>query len=100
SGGNQLGYFYSDYTGFGQTGPITLAAAGNYRVRVTYNYDYEGEYRLRVTLAPSTAQIEAEPNDSTSSATAVNLTPGPIGIFTHRQPAAAARPTTNAAGDF
>ena len=43
--GNRLTYFYADYQGWGQSGPIGIAADGTYRVQVSSNYDYQDEYR-------------------------------------------------------
>ncbi|MHB8519117.1 MAG: FG-GAP-like repeat-containing protein [Limisphaerales bacterium] len=66
--------FTSDYTGWGQSGIVTLPQTGTYLVRVASNYDYQGEYRIRLTIARPPLQLEGENNGSIGQANPVTLT--------------------------
>ncbi|MCL5096551.1 MAG: FG-GAP-like repeat-containing protein [Candidatus Omnitrophica bacterium] len=72
--GSALNSFYPDYTGWGQSGVVTLPQDGTYVVRVAKNYDYQGEYRIRVTLASPPLQLENENNNSIANANTPGLT--------------------------
>ncbi len=72
--GTRLTYFYGNYSGgYGQSSPVSIAAAGTYYVAVSYNYQYWGEYRLRVSLARGGLQMESEDNNQISQANAPTL---------------------------
>ena len=54
--------------------PVALPATGTYTVHVAWYECYGGEYRFRLlTSTPGNVQLEGEPNDSTTNATAVTL---------------------------
>src|SRR5262249_21015456 len=72
---NYLTDFYSiDTNGDPTQATLTLPVTGTYTIRVQSYYDYEGEYRLRVYAATPPVQVENEPDDGTSNATAVTFT--------------------------